>query len=62
MSKIKKIQKTTLIRPIELKPGDMVTVYQKGYLPFTGTVIARRGQKGSNATFTVRGVLSGIGV
>lgn len=53
----------------EFRVGDTVTVHQKiqeggkeRVSPFTGLVIARSHGNGANATFTVRAVLSGIGV
>jgi large subunit ribosomal protein L19 len=46
----------------EFKPGDTICVYQKGYSPFKGVVIVRHGGESPSATFTVRAVLSGVGV
>lgn len=47
---------------LEIKPGDMVKIYQKGRSPFEGVVIARRGGRGPSATFIVRAILDGVGV
>ena len=64
------IEKNTLRADIpEIKPGDTIRVIQKvregdkeRLSPFEGVVIARKHGRGSNATFTVRKVVSGIGV
>lgn len=53
----------------EFKTGDTVRVHQKikegdkeRIQIFEGLVIARKGGKGANATFTVRKIASGVGV
>ena len=46
----------------EFKPGDSIIVYQKGQSPFSGIVISRHGKQGPTATFTVRAILSKVGV
>lgn len=46
----------------EFKSGDTVAVYQKGQSVFKGVVIARHAGSGPSATFTVRAILSGVGV
>ncbi len=53
----------------EFSAGDVVRVHQKikegektRIQIFEGVVIARRGGKGINATFTVRRIASGVGV
>lgn len=53
----------------EFKPGFVVKVHQKikegdkeRIQIFEGLVIARKGGKGANATFTVRKIASGVGV
>jgi len=53
----------------EIRPGDLVRVYQKikekkgeRVQPFEGIVIAKKHGKGISSTITVRGIISGIGV
>ncbi len=45
----------------KIKPGSKVKVYE-GKTPFTGLVIARKHGLEAGATFTVRGILAGVGV
>lgn len=45
----------------KIKPGAKVKVYE-GKTPFSGLVLARKHGSEAGATFTVRGVLAGIGV
>jgi large subunit ribosomal protein L19 len=54
---------------VPVKSGDTVKVHQKiregnkeRIQIFEGLVIARKGGKGANATFTVRKIASGVGV
>jgi len=56
----KETQKT--IDRLSIVPGDTLTIYQKGYSPFTGVVIAKRGGNSPSATFTIFAVLSGVSV
>ena len=45
----------------KIKPGAKVKVYE-GKTPFHGLVIARKHGSEAGATFTVRGILAGVGV
>jgi len=66
---IKHLQDTQLKQLPDFKPGHTVKVYQRvreggkeRIQIFEGLVIARKGGKGVNATFTVRKITSGVGV
>ena len=45
----------------KIRPGAQVKVYE-GKTPFSGLVIARKHGSEAGATFTVRGILAGVGV
>ena len=45
----------------KVKPGAKVKVYE-GKTPFTGLVLARKHGSEAGATFTVRGIIAGVGV
>jgi len=45
----------------QIKPGARVRVYE-GKIPFEGLVIARKHGSEAGATFTVRAIVSGVGV
>jgi large subunit ribosomal protein L19 len=47
---------------LSIKPGDTVSVYQKGQPVFSGVVLARRGGNSPSATFVVYAIMSGVGV
>jgi len=61
-TKIKNQESKTLIDKTMIKVGDTVTLYVKGHSPYTGIIISHHGGLGPNATFTVRSILSGVGV
>lgn len=46
----------------EIKPGDTLKVTMKNQSPFVGIVIACHGGKGIEASFTLRAIVSGVGV
>jgi len=58
----KKTKSFEQIKNIAIQVGDTLTVYQKNQAPFTGIVIKRHGGNSPSATFTLRAVLSGVGV
>lgn len=45
----------------KIRPGAKIKVYE-GKTPFEGLVIARKHGSEAGATFTVRGILAGVGV
>lgn len=67
---IKKFTQAALEKKLpDFKVGDKVRVFQKiregekeRIQPFEGLVIAKRGSKSTDATFTVRRISSGVGV
>lgn len=66
---VKHLSETQLKTLPEFKPGHTVKVHQKireagkeRVQIFEGLVIARKGGKGVNSTFTVRKISSGVGV
>lgn len=70
MDKIDQFNQKNLIKtPVEIRPGWMVKVFQKikegekeRVAPFEGIIIAKKHGKEAGGTFTVRRVVSGIGV
>ena len=70
MNKIEQFNQKNLIKaPIEIQPGWTVKVHQKikegekeRVAPFEGIVIARKHGNEAGGTFTVRRIISGVGV
>lgn len=58
----KKEIKHQTINNLSLQVGDTIVIHQKGHSAFTGIVIKKHAGSGPSATFTVRAILSGIGV
>ena len=60
--KTKKRESAKLIFGGDIEIGDTLNIFQKGASPFLGIVIKKNSGGGPSATFTIRGIYSGVGV
>jgi len=58
----KKEIKSKEINRLDLEVGDTVSIHQKGHAVFTGVIIKKHKKSDPSASFTIRTILSGVGV